>query len=189
MGPPGPDILLSAARAGSGEAFASLVRPHLTSLHAFARRAGPAPDAADDIVQDTLLRAWRRLETFRGDSSFRTWLFAIAWRVAKTEASRASRSPQPVREPPELASPEPGPAEQAELADAADRARAAIATLPPPQRAAMTAVYLRGARLADAAAALGVPLGTLKTHLHRGRMRLAALLAAAPRSRGPARSR
>jgi len=171
-----PDVQLRAARAGDGEAFAALVTPHLDALHAFARRAGPGPHAADDIVQDTLVRAWRHLGSFRGDSAFRTWLFTIAWRVAKTEAARAARSPNLLSEPPELPSTDPGPAQEAENLDLAQRARAAMASLPPGQRSAVRAVDIGGARLKEAAADLGVPLGTLKTHLRRGRLRLAALL-------------
>jgi len=173
---PGADPLLRAACAGDGEAFAALVRPHLDALHAFVRRVGPGPDAADDILQDTLVRAWRRLGTFRGESPFRTWLFSIAWRVARTEGARVARAPVQAADLPEAHSPDPGPEEQCVRRDLAARARGAMELLPAGQCAAIARVDLGGEPLAAAAAALGVPLGTLKTHLHRGRRRLAELL-------------
>jgi len=171
--PAGEERLLTAARAGDAAAFAALVRPHLDALVAFSARVGPGPDAAEDVVQDTLLRAWRHLDGFRGDAPFRTWLFSIAWRAARTEGARVTRAPLPAAELPEVQSPEPGPEERGVRADLAARAHGALHRLTPPQRAAILRVDWAGETLAEAARAMAIPLGTLKTHLFRGRRRLA----------------
>lgn len=64
----------------SGAAFSSLVSPHLTALHSFAYRMVAHPEDAKDLVQETLLAAHQNIASFRGDASFRTWLFSIATR-------------------------------------------------------------------------------------------------------------
>ncbi len=183
----GERALVAAARAGDGEAFSALVRPHIDALLAFARRAGADPASAPDVAQETLLRAWRHIEGFRGACAFRTWLLAIAWRVARTEGERAGRRPQPREDLPDLAADEPGPEERSVTADLAARAHSALSRLAPGERAAITRVDVGGQPLADAAKALGIPLGTLKTHLHRGRRRLRALLEGNPRTEEEAR--
>jgi RNA polymerase sigma-70 factor, ECF subfamily len=80
-GPPGATArereLLEAARGGSDDAFRQLVEPHQTELHAHCYRMLGSVHDADDALQDALLRAWRRLATFEGRSSFRSWLYRI----------------------------------------------------------------------------------------------------------------
>jgi RNA polymerase sigma-70 factor (ECF subfamily) len=73
--------LLAAAVAGDRAAFARLVQPSLRSLRAFIYRMVAHPEDADDLAQETLLRAYQKLDSFRGESSLRTWLFAIATRA------------------------------------------------------------------------------------------------------------
>src|ERR671915_2064034 len=80
-GPPGATArereLLEAARGGSDDAFRRLVEPHQTELHAHCYRMLGSVHDADDALQDALLRAWRRLATFEGRSSIRSWLYRI----------------------------------------------------------------------------------------------------------------
>lgn len=167
--------LLAAAQAGDAAAYAALVEDHLPALAAFVRRAAPWPDAAEDIVQETLLRAWRHLAGFRGESSFRTWLFAIAWRAARSAGARRDRA-QLLADPPELADPAVGPEELALQRVQAGQAKRLLESLRPPWREAIRRVDVDGQPLAAAAREMGIPLGTLKTHLHRGRRQLARLL-------------
>ncbi len=171
---------LRAAQAGDGAAFAALVRPHLPALAAFIRRVCPRPDLAEDVLQDTLLRAWRHLAGFRGASSLRTWLFAIAWRAAQTAAARAGdRSGSAV---PDLPDPAPGPEEEAVGRVLAGQVARLLERLRPGWREAVSRVDLRGQPLAVAAEEMGIPLGTLKTYLHRGRRELARLTDRAERT-------
>ena len=171
---------LRAAQAGDGAAFAALVRPHLPALAAFIRRVSPRPDLAEDALQDTLLRAWRHLSGFRGESSFRTWLFAIAWRAAQTAAARAGDISG--AEVPDLADPAPGPEEQAVGHVLAGQVIHLLERLRPAWREAISRVDVRGQPLAVAAQEMGIPLGTLKTYLHRGRRELARLSGGAERT-------
>ncbi len=72
--------LLAAARAGDRRAFDSLVAPHVPTLRTFLYRLVCQPDDAADVAQDALLTAFQKLDGFRGDASFRTWLFSIGTR-------------------------------------------------------------------------------------------------------------
>lgn len=72
--------LAAAAAAGDRTAFETLIRRHGPALHRFARRMTRDEAAVQDIVQETFVAAWRQIERFRGDSSPRTWLFAICSR-------------------------------------------------------------------------------------------------------------
>jgi RNA polymerase sigma-70 factor (ECF subfamily) len=81
-------------RAGDGGAFQPLMRPHLAGLLALARRHCRDPHWAEDLVQETLVRAFRGLPAFRGDCALRTWLFRILVRLAADPARwrRADRA-------------------------------------------------------------------------------------------------
>lgn len=70
--------LLERARAGASDAFDALARPHRGALHTLAYRLVSDPSDAEDLVQESLLQAFRKLDGFRGDAKFRTWLFSIA---------------------------------------------------------------------------------------------------------------
>lgn len=92
-GPPVSDTerhWLARCRAGDAAAFQPLLRPHLAALLALARRHCRDPHWAEDLVQETLVRAFRNLPAFRGDSAVRTWLFRILVRLA-TEPARWRR--------------------------------------------------------------------------------------------------
>jgi RNA polymerase sigma-70 factor (ECF subfamily) len=73
---------LSRCQAGDGAAFQPLLRPHLPALLALARRHCRDPHWAEDLVQETLVRAFRAIGSFRGDAALRTWLFRILVRLA-----------------------------------------------------------------------------------------------------------
>ena len=73
-------VLAAAARAGDETAFESLVRKHGPALYRYARRMTGDTDAVNDIVQEAFVAAWQQIANFRGDSSVRTWLFAICAR-------------------------------------------------------------------------------------------------------------
>jgi len=82
MGTPDDSRQLDAARAGDRAAFEALVGPHLASLRSYLQRMSGSPDDAADLVQDTLVKAFEQRASFRGDASFKTWLFRIASNAA-----------------------------------------------------------------------------------------------------------
>jgi len=148
-------------------AFAELVLRHQSSIRTLLRRLCTGDQArADDLAQETFLRAHRRLASWRGQARFGTWLHRIAWNVFLSEARRL-----PAPEPPPPAPP-PGP----ERAEARLDLERAFAFLREEERAALALAYGQELTHEEAAAVLGWPLGTLKTHVARGKDRLRRLL-------------
>ncbi|MEM7202148.1 MAG: RNA polymerase sigma factor [Planctomycetota bacterium] len=139
----GPEelALLASFRGGDAEAFPALVRPHLGALQALARRLAGDRQWGEDLVQETLLRAYRALAAFRGDASVRTWLFRIQCRLA-TEPARWRRGDHAGGAPPADVPDHLGPSpEQGSLQrELRDRLDEAMERLPARQR---TALHLR----------------------------------------------
>lgn len=166
--------LVRAARAGSQAAFGRLVERHQRGLRAFLRRAAGAE--ADDVAQEAFVTAWTNLNRLRDDEGFRPWLYGIAWRRALTLTRSAARS---ARRDHDWTRERDG--EGGGLA-AEDRLalEAAMATLAPDQRAAVTLCLADGWTHGEAADALGLPLGTIKSHVARGRDKLLSVLGDKP---------
>ncbi|RYF92732.1 MAG: RNA polymerase sigma factor [Caulobacteraceae bacterium] len=139
--------LVKAARDGSQAAFARLVERHQGPLRGFLRRAHGWAEA-DDIAQEALVTAWSSLDRLRDDEGFRPWLFGIAWKKAQSAARSARRS---------------AARDQDWITTQAQQAADGVA---PEERLAL-----------EAAQVLGIPLGTVKSHVARGRDRLLASLA------------
>ena len=128
--------------------------------------------AADDLVQDTLERAWRRLAQWRAGSDLRAWLFSIMHNLRVDQLRRPSLPTQALDddcpEPPSRAT----QSDQLELADL----DAALRQLPDEQRAVLLLVALEEMSYAEVAAALDIPLGTVMSRLSRGRERLRLIM-------------
>jgi len=164
--------LVRAARAGSDVAFARLMERHQASVRAFLRRTlGGGFDMADDLAQDVFVAAWSSLARLKDPSGVRSWLFGIAWRRAQDRMRSGLRAQ--VRDRAWLDDvPTPGgisPEDRMALADA-------MAALPSDQRACVALCLADGWSHAEASDALGLPLGTVKSHVMRGRARLLAAL-------------
>ena len=83
--------LLEAALRGDGDAFRALIEPHRRALHVHCYRMLGSVHDADDAVQETMLRAWRRLDTYAGRASIRAWLFGIATHACLDALRQRSR--------------------------------------------------------------------------------------------------
>lgn len=181
-----PDrALVDASAAGDPEAFHDLVRRYEARIFNFMRVSTGGDAEAEDLAQEVFIRAFRALGRFRGDSSFKTWLYTIATNVVRTHLTRRSRW-QAVRtvwagsERGDDMNAEPEPEardEDVERAlvrrDAIDRA---LATLSPDLRLVITLRDVEGLDYREIAAALGVPIGTVESRLFRARQRLRPLL-------------
>jgi len=175
------------------ESFELEAVPHLEAVYRFALRLTRSPADADDLVQETYLRGFRSWHRFTPGTRAKSWLFTIcrnaflrqrARERRRSELARAavlsdvrSDEPQPVT----LASGTSARAPDALIDDVILRR---IQDLPAEFRAAVIACDVCGTAYADAAAALGVPLGTLKSRLHRGRRLLQGTLAGAAAEHG-----
>jgi RNA polymerase sigma-70 factor (ECF subfamily) len=176
--PVGDEVLVGLAVGGDRAAFGALVTPHLSDLTRLCRGvAGPA--LADDCVQDTLLLALLRLHSLRDAGLFGSWLRGIAIRVCRrTRARLAPHAPlPPENEQVGTGLLEPGLAPSLDEAlfgtDLVRSVRSAVADLPTGQRRAVELFYLRGLSYEEAAGALGIPVGAVKTRLHKARAALA----------------
>ncbi len=165
--------LVERIREGSDRAFNLLIDRHQQAVRGFLRRLMANPSDADDIAQDTFLAAWEGVHAYRGGASVRSWLCAIAWRKART--AQRSWFRRRAREAATLG-------EEEVRASAEDRlaVKQALLTLPIEQRAAVALCLAEGFSHAEAAQALGAPLGTVKSHVTRGRARLVEVLSGIP---------
>ncbi len=179
-----PDrALVTQAAAGDQDAFDELVRRHRLRVFNLARVLVGDDGEAEDLAQETFVRVWRALGRFRGESTFRTWLYRVALNVIHTHLARKARWRSVWGWWPEAA-PEAPPAEpQAGLAgldtdlarrDLIDRA---LASLPTDLRVAVTLRDVEGLEYREIAEALGIPVGTVMSRIFRGRARLKPLLA------------
>jgi RNA polymerase sigma-70 factor (ECF subfamily) len=161
--------LVERARAGSADAFGRLVHMHQQGLRAFLRRVG-AHDA-DDIAQETFVFAWEHIARFDSTRPFRPWLFGIAWRKFREgKRSFLRRLMRQGRAATDMeVSYQPNPGLRLDLAKA-------VAGLPPEQKAALLLCLGCEFTHAEAAETLAMPLGTVKSHVARGREKLAAAL-------------
>jgi RNA polymerase sigma-70 factor (ECF subfamily) len=168
--------LIARAQAGDRAAFRALVEAHRARAYALALRILRSAEDAEEVTQDSFVRAWTALPGFRGESSLATWVHRIVARRAfdRAQVMKHRRSHERADEHlPERASPERGDD---------DTLRAAllqrlVAALSPAQRAVVTLFYYEGQAVEQVAAVLGMPENTVKTHLLRAR---AALRAAWP---------
>lgn len=168
------DALAQKAAAGDPVAFSCLVRSHQSRLRGFLLRMTKGNAAlADDLAQETFLEAFRKIKQFDGTGSFFGWLCAIAYsRFLMTLRKRKWES---LDDDVVASLPDDAPSVATATLTKIDLERA-MAQLAPAQRAALTLCFALGMTNEEAAAAMNVPLGTLKSHVNRGREKLAKLL-------------
>jgi RNA polymerase sigma-70 factor (ECF subfamily) len=157
--------------------FEELLRPHLDRLYRLAYRFTGARADAEDLVQELCLRLYPRLEELRALDRPASWLARALHNLFVDQARRAGRSPvEAVDELPEVPSDAPGPDDQVALDLALDRIESALARLPADQRAVLAWHDIEGYTLEELADSRDLPLGTLKSRLHRARAALKAML-------------
>ncbi|MBO6798382.1 RNA polymerase sigma factor [Maricaulis sp.] len=163
--------LVSASLAGSDAAFSRLVDRHQQALRSFLRRVSGNEADADELAQEVFLAAWTKLKLLRSPDKFRSWLFGMAWSMNKTfrrsAARRRARDEAWQDLQPQTATP------QDELRLALNKA---MAELGEDQRAVVALCLAGGWTHDEASGALDIPLGTVKSHVSRGRARLEQIL-------------
>ena len=189
-GLPGGDEagLVARAAAGDRQAFASLVRRHQSRVRQQLRRlCGGDTALADDLAQEVFLQAWLALPGFRGAASLATWLYRLAYTRClmhwRSQGRRVQTVPWPDDEPtdPPAAPRAWGPTpHQACTAGLRLDLQRAIDALPLPERLALIHCAHLDLTHEEAAEVLGWPLGTVKSHLSRGKARLRRWLSDGP---------
>lgn len=155
------EYLVLAAQAGDRTALARLAARWRLRHYAHARRLLRNPEDAADAVQEAWIGIVRGLRKLRSPELFPAWSFSIVTRRCQDHIRRRSREP-PMEHSIDVAT------ETAEPMTARDLAKA-LASLPPDQRAAVALFYLEDFSVAEVAAALRVPVGTVKSRLHHAR--------------------
>lgn len=166
--------LIGLARSGDFAAFGRLVDMHQSAVRAFLRRVTGNYADADDLAQEAFARTWDVLNRFDGTSSLRTFICGVAfqyWRRARRSQSR--------REARETAYADLSDTQTEDAPERTGRRlalRKAMEDLPEDQRAALALCIGQEFTHGEAAEILGLPLGTVKSHVIRGRARLQAAL-------------
>jgi RNA polymerase sigma-70 factor (ECF subfamily) len=162
-------------RRGDAGAFELLVRRHRAPLFTFLVRLGVDRPRAEDVLQDTWLRAVSAAQRWEPRARFRTWLYTVARNLAADEARRAAtRRAVPLADPPVegapppldgAAAPDPGPDRRAASAEIRPRLEAALAALPEEQREVFVLREYAGVPFAEIAAITGAPQPTVKSRM------------------------
>jgi RNA polymerase sigma-70 factor (ECF subfamily) len=173
---------------GDGEAFRRLIERHQGRVYGLLLRMVRQPALAEDLAQETLIKAYRAIATFDRSRKFSSWLFKIAHNTAIDHLRRKRPPTVPLESDEEdradplalLAAPESGsPEARARSRDLAEALEEALLALRPDYREAVLLRFQQGLPYDEIAEILELPLGTVKTHLHRARKQMATALRAA----------
>jgi len=171
--------LIARAQRGDKRAFGTLASGYRDAVYGFACRMLGDREQAYDATQDTFIRAWTRLDSFDTARSLRPWLFTIAANVC-TDMLRRRLAPTVSLDDPdagrEPAGPRAGPAEEAAARETGERIARGLLELSDEQRVAVTMKHIQGFSYEEIAEMTGRPVNTVKSHVHRGRRRLAEIL-------------
>ena len=177
------ELLLRRAQRGDPEAFEQLIGPLEQRIWRICWHYTGNREAAEDCGQETMLRIWRSLNSYRGDCALESWVYRVAANCCMDFLRKRKRdrsvSVEPLREQGfDPADPAPETAEQAVAADERRRLREAVALLPEEQRDALVLTQLEKVPYEEAAGMLGVSEGTVKSRVNRAKARLREILSA-----------
>jgi RNA polymerase sigma-70 factor (ECF subfamily) len=166
--------LLRRMKAGDDDAVRELYACHGQRLYAYALRLTNDSDVAEDVVQTTLVTAWRTAHTFRGEGRLIAWLLGI---VHHTAMKSLRHMHQPLEEMEETVSgDQPTPENQAEAGETKRWVHQGLQSLSPEHRAVLELVFYQGLSLNEVAEVLNCPLGTVKSRLSYARQHLRGVL-------------
>lgn len=173
---PSDEQLIDRTLAGQREAFGLLVQRYQDRLYNGIAHVTATAEDARDVLQEAFLQAYLKLATFQRSSAFFTWLYRIAFNAAVSgrRKTRPSVSLDVFREEAgqQLSDPQAAPAAQAEQQEQAQGVRAALQTLSAEHRAILVLREMDGCSYEEIAELLGLPVGTVRSRLHRARLQL-----------------
>ena len=170
--------VVQAVLEGDRNAFAELVTRYQKLVASAAWRYGIRQEEIEDLVSEVFFKVYRNLRQYRPDHSFSTWLYRLAVNHVLDHGRRSRREAHRVEMPLQLSDPGSGPGEQLEDRERQTLVRSALDQLRPRYREVLFLVYIEGLRVEEAAYTLGVPQGTIKSRLLRGREALRRVLVA-----------
>lgn len=168
--------LLRRIAEGDRAALTELANRYADRVYGICYRYFRDADDAEDAAQETFVAVLRRADTFRGRAKVSTWLYRVATNACNDLARKRSRRPSTVPLEDRHAGPDPALTEELERRELTGELRAALDELDPAQRDAVVLHDVLGWPQEEIAARDGVAVGTVKSRIHRGRGRLAALL-------------
>lgn len=175
MQPTSEEILIKKAQTGDLPAFEELIRSYQQKIFEMALYRSRNQDLAEDIAQEVIIRIWKNLGKFRFGSAFSTWVYRIVFNTLSTlcrQRGRVSAKEVGVEQEAvlDLNGPgEPGIQEDMEARDIREAVRAAVNALPDKFHFAVYMYDIEGKSYEEIAASAGVPVGTVKSRLNRGR--------------------
>ena len=174
--------ILAQARRGELDAFEELVRRYEKRVYAIALRSAGSPEDAADITQDVFLRAWRSIESFRGDSGFSTWLFRITMNICVDHARHRQTQPQTMAltndedEERPIHDTAPTPEEYLDNSELGRELAAALDEVSEEHRRIVLLRDVSGMSYTEIAEILEISEGTVKSRLARARIALRKVL-------------
>lgn len=187
MAEPSPE-LVRRAQAGDQSALAELIQSQQTYVYSIAMGLMHQPADAADMTQEACIRLLRSVGSYRGETKFTTWLYRLVTNICLDGLRRRGRPLESLDDASggadamslgdrlvdldRWAQPE----DQARFKESAAEVRAALAQLPAAQRLALTLHYFEDMRYEEIAAAMNLPLNTVKSHIRRGKERMGVLL-------------
>ena len=165
---------IARAAAGDRQAQAALVHRHMPAVHALARRMLGSDAEAEDVTQETFLRAWKVLPDWEPRAKLSTWLYRVALNLSRDRLRRHRETA--MAEPPELEDSRPGPGDRLDQTQRVHAIEAAMRALPERQRAALHLCALDGKSNIEAAEILQVSVEALESLLARARRTLRTTL-------------
>lgn len=182
------DVLVARAREGDMAAFEELVVANADRLFMALRRFGLTDDEAQEVAQETFLRAWRALDGFEGRSRFFTWIYRIGFNEAQRKLGRRKPAAIAFAGGPDASGGDvdrlaavpdgaPGPDERAEQRELLAHLAEALGELPESLREPVLLRDVEGLSTAEAASVLDMGEAAFKSRLHRGRMALREIIA------------
>ncbi len=175
------ELLLRRAQGGDAEAFEQLIGPLEQLIWRICWHYTGNREAAEDCGQETMIRIWRSLGSYRGDCALESWAYRIAANCCmdylRKKKRDKSESVEPLREQGfDPADPSPGTEEQVVAEDEHRRLREAITQLPEEQREALILTQLQKVPYEEAALLLNISEGTVKSRVNRAKARLKEIL-------------
>ena len=175
------ELLLRRAQSGDPEAFEQLIGPLEQLVWRVCWHYTGNREAAEDCGQETMIRIWRNLDSYRGDCALESWVYRIAANCCmdflRKKKRDKSESVEPLREQGfDPADPSPGTEEQVVAEDEHRRLREAITQLPEEQREALILTQLQKVPYEEAALLLNISEGTVKSRVNRAKARLKEIL-------------